>query len=359
MNILFDINHPAHVHLFRHFIAYLRQQGHGTVILGRHKDITTQLLDHYGLEYVAPTRAGGTRLDMARELILRDRCALRLQREHRFGAAFGTSATIAHLTLLAGVPSYNFCEDDDDVVPLYAWLAYPFTTAIVNPSCLRFRRWRRKRILHNSYQKLAYLHPDQFRPDVAVLERYGLKPRQYVVLRLSAMRAHHDFGQRGLTPDLAGRVVQAIAGCTVVRSQENGVAQPIAPWDMHHVLAFARMLVADSQTMAVEAAVLGTPSVRYSTFAGRLSCLDELEHRYGLTRGFAPGAEGDMLAHIGGLLGDPATLPAWQVRRRRLLAEKVPLTPWMIDLFERRCGRAAGSGPTPAPPDSSTARTLR
>ncbi|MBK7853743.1 MAG: hypothetical protein IPJ79_01455 [Bacteroidetes bacterium] len=49
---------------------------------------------------------------------------------------------------------------------------------------------------------------------------------------------------------------------------------------------FAHMYIGDSQTMAAEAAVLGTPSIRYNDFVGEISYLEELEHLYQLTFGF-------------------------------------------------------------------------
>ena len=39
------------------------------------------------------------------------------------------------------------------------------------------------------------------------------------------------------------------------------------------------MLVCDSQSMTVEAAILGIPSIRYSDFSGRIGVLEELEKR--------------------------------------------------------------------------------
>ena len=51
----------------------------------------------------------------------------------------------------------------------------------------------------------------------------------------------------------------------------------INPLDMHHVMAFASLYIGDSQTMAAEAGVVGTPFVRLNDFVGRLSYLHELE----------------------------------------------------------------------------------
>ncbi len=35
--------------------------------------------------------------------------------------------------------------------------------------------------------------------------------------------------------------------------------------------------------MIAEAAVLGTPSIRFNDFVGKLGYLEDLEHKYGLT----------------------------------------------------------------------------
>lgn len=44
----------------------------------------------------------------------------------------------------------------------------------------------------------------------------------------------------------------------------------INPLDMHHVMAFASLYIGDSQTMAAEAGVVGTPFVRLNDFVGTI-----------------------------------------------------------------------------------------
>ena len=57
---------------------------------------------------------------------------------------------------------------------------------------------------------------------------------------------------------------------------------------MHDALAQAWICVGDSQTMAAEAALLGVPALRCSSFVGRLAYLDELEDKYSLIESFRP-----------------------------------------------------------------------
>ncbi|MFH1943958.1 MAG: DUF354 domain-containing protein, partial [bacterium] len=103
MNILFDIGHPAHVHLFRHFIQYLKEQGHTIVVASRDKDITVQLLDAYGIDHVCLSRMKKGAPAMLLELLKRDASVFNLHRRHGFDLAFGTSVSIAHLSAVSSV----------------------------------------------------------------------------------------------------------------------------------------------------------------------------------------------------------------------------------------------------------------
>ena len=51
MKILFDIGHPAHVHLFRNAVNILEKKGHELKITARDKDIALDLLNNYGFSY--------------------------------------------------------------------------------------------------------------------------------------------------------------------------------------------------------------------------------------------------------------------------------------------------------------------
>ncbi len=94
------------------------------------------------------------------------------------------------------------------------------------------------------------------------------------------------------------------------------------------------MLIGDSQTMAAEAAVLGTPSIRCNSFVGKLAYLEELEHKYGLTFGFRPEDEDKMYEKIKELLKKSCLKKEWKKKRQRLLADKINLTDWMISFIE-------------------------
>jgi len=79
--------------------------------------------------------------------------------------------------------------------------------------------------------------------------------------------------------------------------------------------------------------MLGVPSIRMNTFAGKISYLEEQEKKYGLTYGFKPADYNKMLAKIDELLAMPGLKEVWQQRRRKMLEEKIDVTEWIIKVL--------------------------
>ncbi len=69
MKILIDILHPAHVHFFRNFAREAIALGHQIRITSRGKEMTTSLLDAYGLEHRQLTDQSRTTKGLAVELV--------------------------------------------------------------------------------------------------------------------------------------------------------------------------------------------------------------------------------------------------------------------------------------------------
>ena len=181
MAILIDIGHPAHVHLFRNYIVNLQNTKQKFIVVSRDKEITNQLLDYYKIPHISISKQAKGLFAMLIELLIRDFKIFKLHNKHKFKTAIGTSVSIGHLTFFSfgKVKSYNFNEDDDNFVPLYAKISYPFNTKIVIPNGVEYKKWGSKRVLYNSYHELAYLHPSNFKPDEKILAKYGLVKNEY------------------------------------------------------------------------------------------------------------------------------------------------------------------------------------
>jgi predicted glycosyltransferase len=352
MNILVDIGHAAHFHLFKNAIAHWKARGDRVVISIRQRDIIAALVEAAGWDYHVTSVAGVGRFGLFRELIEHDWKVLKLVRRYKIDVMLGTSVSIAHVSRITKARSIVFNEDDADYVRLFALLAYPFADRIVVPDVLRDKRNRRY-VDHRSYHELAYLHPSHFAPDPGILQSLGVRAGEpFFILRLVALKAHHDAGHAGLSDAAKRRLVGELSRHGRVFVSVEGKLPdyltpyqlPIPPHQIHHAMALATLLVSDSQTMTMEAAVLGTPSIRCNTFVKRCSVIEELEHRYQLTRGFLPSDEQAMFACIQQWISTPDLKAEWERRRRRMLSEKTNLAAWMIDYvdqFEKKLAVAA------------------
>lgn len=342
MRILVDVGHPAHVHLFRNAIRIWQERGHQIVVTARDKDITTCLLAIYGLDYhIASRRHRGT-IGLLIELLERDWRMLQIARRCKSDLLLGSSVSISHVSRIISARSIVFGEDDAQSARMFTRLTYPFADVIVTPAVLP-DDFGEKHVRYEGYHELAYLHPNRFMPNPSVLSRLGVEPGEpYYIMRFVSLQAVHDRGESGLSLAMRRKLIRALSklGRVCITSEAplpeefDPYRTCISPADMHDALYYATMFIGDSQTMTIEAAVLGTPAIRCNTFVGRCSVIEELECKYGLTYGFLPGDEDQMFDKILDLLDDENLHDRWQQRRKRMLEDKIDLTAWMVDFIE-------------------------
>lgn len=343
MRILVDINHPKQVHTFRNAMKCWTERGHTVVISARDKDVVTTLLGRYGFHYHLTTSAGKGILGLFLELCRNDYRVFRIVARGNFDVLLGTSVAITHASRVLGVPSVVVNDDDTSAVRASAILAYPFADTIVTPSSLK-ENLGAKHVRYKGFQELAYLHPAYFVPDPAVLGKLGLESGdRFAVLRFSSLQAAHDFGAKGLDLEDKYELIRILSErMRIFVSSEDklpaGMVRytlPVAVEELLDVLAFASLFVGDSQTMAAEAAVLGVPSLRCNTFVGRISYLEELEHKYHLTRGFLPSEKAALFCEAKRLIDQGGVRMEWQTRRQQMLEDTIDVTKWLVDFVER------------------------
>ena len=220
---------------------------------------------------------------------------------------------------------------------------HPFTDLVVSPDSLRGSRKKKGTLFYPGYHELAYLHPNRFTPDPSVPAEAGLLPgERYFVLRFNAFKAHHDKGAEGLSLEQKLQLVRLLEGYgRVIITTEKEILQELAgyrltvsPKNIHSLICYSTLFVGDSQTMASEAAVMGVPSLRCNSFAGRLSSLEEEEKKYGLTFAFTPQEFDRLIDRVKELLSLPGLKEEWQARRRGMLADKIDVTSFLVWLAE-------------------------
>jgi len=341
LGILFVVGHPAHVHLFREAIDELEARGHRTFVASREKDLTTDLLDAYGIEHHLISTAGTGVFGLASELVQREVRLFSLARSFDPDVIVGIlSPPAAHVATLQGRRNVAFTDSEPSRLAEIG--ARPFASRICTPARFGHDLGRGHR-RYDGYHELAYLHPDRFEPDPEQLRSHGVDPEStYSVLRFVSWQAHHDIGRSGLSRTAKRRLVEELSehGEVYITSESplpswfEPYRLPVPPESIHHLLSYADLYVGDSATMATEAAVLGTPAVRASSFAGDddMSNFHELEE-YGLLRSVRDGDRAIRIATE--LLADPEAGERWERRRDRLLDDKIDVTAFITDVIEQ------------------------
>ncbi len=254
----------------------------------------------------------------------------------------GTSVNAARVAKMLGAKSVIINEDDASVVPLFRWLAYPLATAIVTPKSLTYENYGTCHLTYPSYQKLFYLHPNRFTPDKSVRKELGLSDdERYAIIRTSALKAHHDRNVLGITKELISEIIELVRGKIRIfisserelESEFNTYRMGISHDKMHHALAFADFFIGDSQSMTMEAALLGTPAFRINSFVGRISVIKELED-YGLAFGFRPGREDLFIDELKRLVAMENRKDEFKKRLKKMLSEKIDPLPWFLNVVD-------------------------
>ena len=364
MKIIVQLGHPAHFHLYKNAAKQLIADGHKVYILIKTKDVLEDLmkdskLPYYNILQVAHRKSkSGVVMDM----LIRDWKIFWFCIRHQIDLLTGTSPEVAHIGWLQRRNAIVTTEDDDGAVPNFGKVIAPFVQCILTPEVCNMKKLEPKCVHYPSYHELAYLHPNHFTPNRELVEKYGIDTsKPYFVMRFASLNAHHDSGIKGINREIAARLIEILKPHGQIYITSERLLEPefepyrikINPLDMHHVMAFASLYIGDSQTMAAEAGVLGTPFVRYNDFVGRIGYLDELEepqtkqyvdylhldHHYNLGVGIRASEEGSkerLYATVERMvaLAPEERTRIYGERREKMLSEKIDYAKFLTWFIE-------------------------
>ena len=296
MRILVEVGHPKHVHFFRPLFKRWSARGDVFQIITRDKDITHALLDHFDLSYVCLSKKQRS-YRAAQELLVRwYRFAFWVRRFRPDITLSVAGITTALPSRILGVP--NMALTDTETAVLSNRIAFPFADRILTPEWFTLRFGKRHHT-YRGFHEWTYLHPDEFQPMVDVVRAEGIVPeRPYALIRLVKWDAAHDRGESGFSRiDMITLVNELAKTMRVYVSSEGVLPSELQPFaaefnvhQVHHILAFATLVIGESPSMATEAALLGVPTVLASSWAGRCGNMQVLENRFGLMRVFTDSA---------------------------------------------------------------------
>ena len=343
MKLLFYFGHPAQYLFLRATIKNLMSKHHIKIVI-KSKDVLESLVKSDGFHYynILPKKRGNSKYAILISLIKRVLKLIPLIVSFKPDIMISTDASIVLTGKIFKIKRITITEDDYSIVKKLADLSYPYTNTILCPSICDVGKWNNKKIGYEGYMKLGYLHPNIFNPDSDILEKYKIS-HKYAIIRLAKLVAFHDDGIKGIAENLLDRIIEILLlkNINIYISNEGDIDEKynkyllnINPSDMHHILAYSTLLICDSQSMSVEASMIGVPSVRYSSFVGRISVLEELENKYQLTFGVKEGDEAKLLDTIDNLLSMDKLNEVFQERRKKMLSDKIDVTAFLIWFIE-------------------------
>jgi len=342
MNFLFDLGHPAHVHLFRNPRELLLAAGHQVLVLARDKEVTRKLLDEYGIEYLRGSCQRPGFLGTVREFLEWFRIANRVVKQHRIdlvasiGSPAGALAARWH-----GIPHLAF--NDTETSTRQRAVYYPLTTKVFTPDCVT-RDYGAKQVRYHGLHDLSYLRPEYFTPDAGVKSELGIKGgEKYAIVRLVAWDASHDWGKKNEQDEFFAKVIPLLEEqMKVFISAEKGLPEQlekyrlkIAPHRFHDALAAAAIVVGDGASTATEAAVLGVPSLYIAPFAGSLGYL-QLLAEYELLHSVKNLADG--ISQLKEMINSP-NLKNRTRNREQFLQDTVDVAQYIADQCELYAGK--------------------
>lgn len=273
MKYIFELNHPKHYYQFKYVMHVLLEYGHEILVLARDKDVLLNVLDEEKVPY---TIFGKHNKSMAAKILgtfTLVRTYFSIAKRYKPDVIVSKASLYGTITArLLGCKSVIF--PDSEVVKVTNKYVVPLCTNVVTPQPFQLN-YGKKHIRVAGIFEDCYLSPLVYEPNFHTIERYGLK-QPYAILRFVGWFANHDVGNNGFSYDDKVNLVKAVSkNMQVYISAEGELPEELAKYKLptpasliHDVLSFADLYVGDSQTMAAEAALLGTPAIRSNSFVG-------------------------------------------------------------------------------------------
>jgi hypothetical protein len=269
VKILLDLNHPSHIHFFRQFIVTGREKGLQMTVTVRNRKYMTELMEYYNIPFIKKGKRARTvtgKLWVLKKEIVQLFLLGKSARPDVFVSFASPYAAVAGKLL--GKPVITF---DDTECDRLLHMVYPrFSDIILTPECFQ-KSFGKKQIRFRGYKELSYLQNssgDAGHPKL--IEKPVSKENERIILvRFVSRAATHELYRKGLsTRDKLKIITKMLQSGRVVISSEASLpgilrkySSDVPEGQMHEFMQQASLVIGDSPTMAMEAAILGTQSI--------------------------------------------------------------------------------------------------
>lgn len=345
MKFLFELNHPKHYHQFRYLISDLKSRGHAVIVLARDKDLLLKLLREENVDFVLFGKYKTNIISKITNVFSLFLEYFKIVKKYKVDVLISKAspygAVIARMT---GNKSIIF--PDSEVVWLTKRFVAPLSDVIITSNNFGLDFGKKHHRVNGLFEE-CYLSPAIFKPDKSILIPFGLTPdRPYFILRFISWNANHDLGEHGFSDSEKTELVKTLEeyGKVYISAEQNSMPEILNKYKLilpanliHHALHYAKMYVGDSQSMATEAALLGTPAIRFNSFVGSndMSNFIMLQNKYHLLLNL--NSFDQVKAETHKILRTPESKNEWLKKKEEYFANKPDLNQQIVNLVLSQC----------------------
>jgi len=337
MNIVFDINHPAHINFFKNAINKLNKDGHDVKIFGLNRgEIPAILFKEFPdnrIKIIGRHRNNFFSIIFEANIfkffsLLR----LLIKRRPDVGVSVGSFVLGSCLKLLR-VRNIQFHDDPERSQNI---LLVKITADEIHIPPIMKKSG--KIFIYNALKEWAYLSPQYFKPNQSVLAKYDVKPYQYFFIREVSPGSLNYLDQGSFT--IASFAQKLDPNIKILLSLEDKSKLSLYPgnWcllqepidDIHSLLFFSRLVISSGDSMAREGAMLGRPGI----YCGKRKMkTNEIMIEKQILFQIAPPL---VPSFVNDIISSRVTIPDQMEFRRNLQSEWDDVTSYIISTIEKQ-----------------------
>jgi uncharacterized protein len=268
LKVLITISHPSHANFFKEATRILSKDGCQIFISVLDRGRLVQIVDkeYLGYERFIAGEHKGNKLSIIFNVnILRFLKLLKFSftNEIDFGLGVGSFTLGAAMKLLFK-PNIQFDDDPERTINII--LEKITSTKLFFPPVLKPGK---KIKIFNALKEWAYLSPKYFSPDENILEEFGLRQKEYILIREISTGSMNYMAQDpniiyNLSKDIPKdyKVLLSLEDKTDFKKYPEDwiiLNEPVA--DFYSLIYFSKLVISSGDSMAREAAILGVPGI--------------------------------------------------------------------------------------------------
>jgi uncharacterized protein len=268
LKILIAISHPSHANFFKEAARILKREGNEIIISTLDRGRLVQIVDkeYAGFDRIVAGKHKGSRFSIILNVnIFRFFKFLKTSyaNDIDLGLSVGSFTLGAALKLLFK-PNVQFDDDPERKVNIF--LEKLTSSKVYFPPVILPGK---KINIFNALKEWSHLSPDYFKPDIEFLNEYGLKPKEYILVRDISTGSLNYMGQDPyiilkIAKDLPKEykvVLSLETKSNFLKYPEDWIILNEPVMDFYSLLYYSKLVISSGDSIARESAMLGVPGI--------------------------------------------------------------------------------------------------